>query len=200
MSSRATSVRVVLAAVLAVTLVPCGAMLAELNHLGGARHGWVEAAFFWGVVFFVPVLVLWPRSAKAWTVAVGVVAAVAIPLGLMTWDSAPPNHDRLAAYYDDNVALPEGFVESGREEHGVQDCFVEECASIAVTVRGDPDWSDEERAERLDEALLDQGWVVEESGAASGVEYTRGARTVAVTTEGIDGRPLGEGVTEVTIS
>ena len=199
MSTTVTRLRLILGTVVVIVLLPVGWLMIESDGTASPQDGWIGASVTWALVMAVPAaLLMWPRRMKEWLRAGALLAVAALFLGVLTWQAATPDHDRLARAYDD-VDLPAGFVAKEREERGQIDCWVQECPSIVMTVRSDPKWSGEERAERFDRAMAEEAWEVREGNRPGVRFYLKDSRSVTLETEGPPGAPLGKGISEVTI-
>ncbi len=161
MATTRTRVTIAFAVALLVLEVVVGFLVTTFYSVPSGRVGWLWAGLVWVVVLVPPILVLRPRRRWRWLASAVVLAAV---IGVWSWYSAPPTHDRLAGDFEDRVDLPAPFVEHERDETGNTWCLGR-CPELQVHYGTPQAWSSEEREEHLAKALAADGWEIEGTGA-----------------------------------
>lgn len=170
MTRQTHPVRVIVAVLTLLVALGLGWAVNAVFSLPSERLGWLWSAMVWMVLLGLPVLVLWPLRPRRW---VGAITVIALLIGLGSWYTAPPTHERIHAAYDAEVDLPDEFVETDRDERGNTWCF-KGCPAVTVHYSTPTEWPPQERSRRFADALAEDGWTSHTDHGTSSVIYSKG--------------------------
>ncbi|MEJ7833437.1 MAG: hypothetical protein WKF79_11015 [Nocardioides sp.] len=171
-SSRRSWPRIAFAVLLAIGWTIVALLSGSFIGIASESLGWLWMGLLLAVGL-VSAAFVWGTSNRR--LVIGVAVAVAFGIGLVSWYTSPPTHERVIATAE-TVDIPEGWDEVDEREYGNTWCF-QGCPVVQrdYSVPGD---LDEARTE-LVVGLEADGWGVDED-ATSDLRLTKGRWEIAV--------------------